>query len=148
MRHGELVEIQRRVFAGSASVAQVWFQANFSRWDDDRCVLDYHQPLGMPPFLALDYVRSGRKTRYRTFVGACHVLDEIARIRGTQAIVAHVTNASISDRFLVRLGWQRHLERWSGRHWIRRFYDGYPESTLGRYLAPAAAATFERRRQI
>jgi hypothetical protein len=61
-------------------------------------------------------------------------LDEIARIRGAVAIVAHVTNGSISDRLLQRFGWQQHLEHWQGRHWIRRFYDGYPETSVGRYL--------------
>ena len=69
-----------------------------------------------------------------TCVGAGHVLDEIARIRGATAIVAHVTNHNITDRLLVRLGWQQHMPHWKGRHWIRRFYDGYPESTLQRYV--------------
>ena len=89
----------------------------------------------MSGFLTLDYVRSGTKAGYKSLVGAHHVLEEIARLRGAMAIVAHVSNGGISDRFLQRLGWQRHLEHWSGRHWIRRFYDGYPPSSLNRYLA-------------
>ena len=133
MKSGELVEIQRRLCCGSVSVAQVWWQAKYGRKDDDICWLDYHQPRGMPAFLTLDYIRSGTHAGYKTFVGACHVLDEIARIRGASAIVAHVTNHNISDRLLERLGWQRHLQHWSGRHWIRRFYDGYPNSDLSRY---------------
>ena len=133
MQGGRLVEVQHRLTCGSVSMAQVWWQAKYGRDDDNLCWLDYHQPLGMPQFLTLDYIRSGRHAGYKTFVGACHVLDEIARIRSAQAIVAHVTNQSISDRLLTRLGWQRHLEHWKGRHWIRRFYDGYPDSTLHRY---------------
>jgi hypothetical protein len=35
---------------------------------------------------------------------------------------------------LQRQGWERHLQHWSGRHWIRRFYDGYPDSGIERYL--------------
>ena len=134
MRGGALVEIQRRLVCGSVSVAQVWWQAKYGRQDDDVCWLDYHQPLGMPRFLTLDYVRSGSLAGYKTFVGACHVLDEVARIRDATAIVAHVSNHNITDRLLRRLGWQQHLHHWKGRHWIRRFYDGYPESTLERYL--------------
>ncbi len=134
MQAGRLVEIQRRLCCGSVSVAQVWWQAKYGRNDDDVCWLDYHQPFGMPSFLTLDYIRSGSLAGYKTFVGACHVLDEIASIRGASAIVAHVTNQHISDRLLVRLGWQRHLNHWSGRHWIRRFYDGYPESSVQRYM--------------
>ncbi len=135
MQSGRLVEIQHRLCCGNVSVAQVWWQARFGRNDDDLCWLDYHQPLGMPSFLTLDYIRSGRFAGYKTFVGACHVLDEIARIRGASAIVAHVSNHNITDRLLTRLGWQRHAEHWQGRHWIRRFYDGYPKSSLDRYLA-------------
>lgn len=138
MRDGRLVEIQHRLLSGSVSVAQVWWQAKYGRNQDDLCWLDYHQPFGMSAFLTLDYVRSGSLAGYKTFVGACHVLDEIARIRGAQAIVAHVTNSQISDRLLQRLGWEPHLPHWQGRHWIRRFYDGYPESTLHRYLAKTA----------
>lgn len=134
MKAGKLVEIQRRLACGNVSVAEVWWQAKFGRRDDDYCWLDYHQPLGMPGFLTLDYIRSGTLASYRTFIGACHVLDEIARIRSASAIVAHVTNRNISDRLLQRHGWDRHLEHWKGRHWIRRFYDGYPPSRIHRYL--------------
>ena len=134
MQAGQLVEIQRRLSCGSVSVAQVWWQAKYGRNDDDICWLDYHQPRGMPGFLTLDYIRSGTLAGYKTFVGACRVLDEVAKIRSASAIVAHVTNHNISDRLLERLGWQRHLEQWQGRHWIRRFYDGYPDGDVSRYL--------------
>ncbi len=135
MKGGRLIEVQHRLMGGSASVAQVWWQSRYGRSDDDICWLDYHQPLGMPRFLTLDYIRSGSQAGYKTFVGACHVLDEIARQRSVTAIVAHVSNRSISDRLLTRLGWQQHQTSWKGRHWIRRFYDGYPESALHRYAA-------------
>lgn len=135
MKAGRLVEIQHRLMCGSASVAQVWWQAKYGRNDDDVCWLDYHQPFGMPAFLTLDYIRSGSRAGYRTFVGAVHVLDEIARIRSASAIVAHVTNGAITDRLLTRLGWEQHAKHWKGRHWIRRFYDGYPDSAIHRYAA-------------
>lgn len=135
MRAGRLVEIQHRLTCGSVSVAQVWWQAKYGRSDDDICWLDYHQPFGMRGFLTLDYIRSGTLAGYKSFIGACHVLDEIAKVRGASAIVAHVTNGNISDRLLTRLGWQQHMTGWSGRHWIRRFYDGYPQATLHRYTA-------------
>ena len=134
MQNGHLLHIKKRLMCGSVSMAQVWWQAKYGRSDDEICWLDYHQPLGMPTFLTLDYVRSGKHAGFKTFVGACHVLDEIARIRGAVAIVAHVSNGNLSDRFMQRMGWEEHMENWSGRHWIRRFYDGYPKSTLHRYL--------------
>jgi hypothetical protein len=134
MRSGQLIEIQRRLTCGSVSVAEVWWQARYGRNDDGICWLDYHQPFGMPGFLTLDYIRSGTRAGYKSLAGAARVLEEIAKLRGATAIVAHVTNGNISDRLLERLGWQRHLEHWKGRHWNRRFYDGYPASTLNRYL--------------
>ena len=134
-----LVEIQHRLMCGSASIAQVWWQAKYGRSDDEICWLDYHQPRGMPTFLTLDYVRSGKQAGFKSFVGACHVLDEIARLRGATAIVAHVSNGNLSDRFMQRMGWEEHMHGWSGRHWIRRFYDGYPKPTLHRYVPGATA---------
>ena len=133
MRAGQLVEIQHRLLCGNVSVTEVWLQAKFGRRDDDCCWLDYHQPLGMPSFLTLDYIRTGTLASYQTFIGACHILDEIARIRSTAAIVAHVTNRNLTDRLMMRHGWERHMEDWKGRHWIRRFYDGYPKSRIHRY---------------
>ncbi|KAA5544334.1 hypothetical protein FYK55_08265 [Roseiconus nitratireducens] len=134
LQAGKLLRIERRLFVGSVSVAQVWWQNRYGRPDDDLCWLDYHQPMGMPAFLTVDYIRSGRNAGYASLIAAGHVLEEIARLRGTQAIVAHVSTTSISDRLLTRHGWQRHLHHWAGRHWIRRFYDGYPDTQLDRYL--------------
>jgi hypothetical protein len=139
MRGGRLVEIQHRLLAGSVSVAQVWWQSKYGRTDDHDCWLDYHQPLGMPGFLTLDYIRAGKRAGYKSFIGATHVLNEIARARDASAIVAHISNGNISDRFLHRIGWEEHLTNWNGRHWIRRFYNGYPESSLSRYVADLPA---------
>lgn len=133
MRDGRLDRIERRLTVGAVSVAQVWWQSRYRGLTGNVCQLDYHQPFGMPGFLTLDYIRGGDACSYKTFAGACHVLDQIARERQAQAIVANITNQAISDRFLQRMGWQQHLDTWSGRHWIRRFYDGYPNTDLSRY---------------
>ena len=84
MRGGKLIEIQQRLLCGNVSVAEVWLQAKYGRRDDDCCWLDYHQPLGMPSFLTLDYIRAGTLVSYKTLIGACQTLDEIARIRSTR----------------------------------------------------------------
>ncbi|EMI45964.1 hypothetical protein [Rhodopirellula sp. SWK7] len=126
MRAGRLVSVEQHWLRSPVSIAQVWWESNHGRLRGDECLLDYHVPRGLPSFMTLDYIRSGSETSYRTFIGACHVLNEIARLRRADAIVAHVTNVRISDRLLERLSWQRHQEHWRGRHYIRRFYDGYP----------------------
>jgi hypothetical protein len=136
MEAGHLVAIENHLLSSPVSIAQVWWESNHGRIQGDVCHLDFHVPRGMPAFLTLDYVRSGNQTSYKTFLGACNILNEVARIKRVGAIVAHITNGRISDRLLERQGWQRHMPNWRGRHFIRRFYDGYPEINLKRYMRP------------
>ncbi len=84
--------------------------------------------------MVLDFVRSGPGTQLATFRGACQILDEIARLRESVAIVAHVSTEAISDRLLTRWGWEQHATGMRGRHWIKRFYNGYPAINCERYL--------------
>ncbi len=93
---------------------------------NDRCDLYFHTPLSAPQFLTLSYVHSSDSTSFATVYVATLVLDEVARIKGSLAIVANVTNDKISDRVLSRWGWQPHCLNWSGRHFIKRFYEKYP----------------------
>ncbi len=54
------------------------------------------------------------------------VLDEIARLKRSHAIVAEINNPRISDRLMERWGWERHCLSWRGRHFIKRFYGVFP----------------------
>lgn len=93
----------------------------------DRCLLYYNQPRRMPSFLALKYVVSYRGATLATFRGALSVLDEIARIKRTDAIVCDAANLRISDRLATRWGWEHHCpSRWH-RNFIKRFYGNYAE---------------------
>ncbi|MGI9457762.1 MAG: hypothetical protein ACR2NU_14450 [Aeoliella sp.] len=92
----------------------------------DRCRLYYNQPRGMPNFLALKYVVSTPGTQYATFRAALTVLDAIAELKRTDAILCDAANSRLSDRFMNRLGWEAHKpQRWH-RNYIRRFYGEYP----------------------
>jgi len=93
----------------------------------DRCLLYYNQPRGSDNFLALKYVVSYRDATLATFHGALQVLDAIARLKRTDAIVCDVANLRISDRLAARWGWEPHCpSRWH-RHFIKRFYGQYPD---------------------
>lgn len=98
------------------------------RWRaGNACRLYYNQPLGYENFLALKFVFSQRGATLADFHGALAVLDEIARIKGTDALLCDVANARISDRLLARWGWQPHKpQRWH-RNYIKRFYGEYPK---------------------
>ena len=99
------------------------------RGSADRCLLYYNQPRRMPNFLALKYVVSTSGTSYKTFRAALVVLDAIAELKHIDAIVCDAANIRLSDRLMVRLGWEPHKpERWH-RNYIRRFYGVYPTAT-------------------
>lgn len=91
----------------------------------NRCLLYYNQPRNCPNFLALKYVVSQRDTTLATFRLALRVLDRVAAIKRSDAIVAEVSNLRISDRLLRRWGWEPHLAGGWRRHWIKRFYGDY-----------------------
>jgi hypothetical protein len=92
----------------------------------NRCLLYYNQPRSCPNFLALKYVVSSFRGTLRTFRGALVVLDEIARLKGSDAIVCELANLRISDRLATRWGWEPHVEHSRRRHFIKRFYGNYP----------------------
>jgi hypothetical protein len=92
----------------------------------DRCLLYYNQPRRMPSFLALKYIVSTSGTRYRTIRAALEVLDAVAELKRTDAIVCDAANVRLTDRVMARHGWEPHKpQRWH-RNYIRRFYGEYP----------------------
>lgn len=92
----------------------------------NRCLVYYNQPRGFGNFLALVYGLSARHTTLATFRRALGVLDQIAQLKGTDALLCDAANTRISDRLLARCGWEPHKpERWH-RHFIKRFYGRYP----------------------
>jgi hypothetical protein len=93
----------------------------------DTCWLYYNQPCRHRRFLALKYIVSSPHATFQTLRGALVVLDEIARLKGTDAIVAEVRNLRISHRLLRRWGWERQLVSSRRRHYIKRFYGTYCE---------------------
>ncbi len=143
MRGGKLVSIAPRWWSLPTSIARVWWQERFRPGAVDQCQLDYRSSR-LGGFIVVDFIQSGPGTQLDTFRGACQMLDEIACIREAVAIVAHVSTTSISDRLLRRWGWQPHAHGLSGRHWIKRFYDGYQEIKLDHYLPSDRAASHER----
>lgn len=97
------------------------------RWrPGNRCWLYYRQPRRFPQFLVLDYVVSTRAATLATFRGALGVLDEIARLKGSDALLCDVASTRISDRLLSRWGWAPHAQGRGHRHFIKRFYGTYP----------------------
>ncbi len=124
---GRLVGVHGRWWPYYGSWFQVYWDMALRPLKRDRCELYFHKPLGSKDFLCLSYVHSGARTSLSSFYLATLVLDEIARVKGSKAIVCNVTNHRISDRLMERWGWQAHCQKWRGRHFIKRFYGHYPK---------------------
>lgn len=129
-REGNLVTIRFKPWPKIISATEAaWLGAfKHKRVDQDRCRIFYNQPIGHRSFLALKYIESTLGTTLATLRRTMQVLDEIARVKKTDAILAHVTNKRISDRLLRRWGWETHLNHKRSRHFIKRFYGEYPPS--------------------
>jgi hypothetical protein len=102
------------------------------RWPGDRIWIYYNQPWQFRNFLVLQYVVSARQTSVATLCRGLAVLDEIARLKQSDAILCEVSNWRISADLLGRAGWVRHCpSRWH-RHYIKRFYGVYPPKLGGK----------------
>ncbi len=93
----------------------------------DRCLLYYNQPRSASNFLALKYIVSTSGTSYRTLVASFKLLEMLAEIKASDALVTDVANQRLSDRFMKRLGWESHKPQKFHRNYIRRYYGTYPE---------------------
>ena len=125
---GEFRRIAFRPWPKVISLAEIqWLgRRTHQRLRADACRLYFNQPATSRNYLALKYVVSSFGTSYRTILVAQRVLDEVARIKGSDAIVCEVTNDRIADRMMRRWGWEPHLASSGRRHYIKRFDGVYP----------------------
>ncbi len=125
---GKLVAIHLRPWPKLISTTEAQWLGGWQhgRRRKDQCLMYYNQPVGQSNFLALKYVVTSFGTKYRTVRKALLILDQVACLKQTDAIVAEITNRRISDRALERMGWVKHFPNSGKRHFIRRFYGQYP----------------------
>ena len=94
--------------------------------EGDRCLLYFNQPRRFRNFLVVKYIVSSRGTGYATYRRVLEALDEVARIKGTDALLCDLANHRITESMSRRWGWEPHKpSRWH-RHYIKRFYGVYP----------------------
>jgi len=101
-----------------------------ARGQADRCLLYFNQPLRHSRYLALKYLVSTLATSSATVLAALTMLDAVAELKRSDAILCDVTNARFSDRLISRLGWQSHKPQRGHRNYIKRFYGDYPALRL------------------
>ncbi len=92
----------------------------------NRLLVYIDQPRQFPNFLTVKYVLSGAAATFASCHRAARLVDEIARIKRSDALLCDVSNLRISDRLMRRWGWESHKpQRWR-RNYIKRFYGEYP----------------------
>jgi hypothetical protein len=91
----------------------------------DRCRLYYNQPRRFPNFLVLKYIQSSQEGSLASLNRVLETLDEIARIKRSDALLCDVSNWRISTAMMTRYGWQPHAPSMWHRHFIKRFYGVY-----------------------
>lgn len=101
-----------------------WGEYSHRNRRGDRCRLYYNQPRGSNRYLALKYIHSQRGTSLRSFQKALSVLDHIAEMKRTDALVCEAANLRLNLRVMQRYGWEQHTN--SPRNYIKRFYGSYP----------------------
>ena len=122
------------------SLPEVWLVGRWShrRGDEDRCRLYYDQPRRFPNFLAVKYIVSRPKTTLGTVCRVLEALDEVARLKGVDALLCAAISRRISTKILARWGWEPHCRSGWQRHYIKRFYGEYP--TAVGWIASGAEA--------
>ena len=139
VRDGQLAAIHVRRFPKIVSALEIeWLgRRRHNNSPGDRCRLYYNQPRRHGNYLALVYVVSDRDCTFASFRRAVELLDEVARVKQSDAILCDVWNLRISDRLLARWGYEPHKpQRWHRNH-IKRFYGAYPSQHTAATLAPA-----------
>lgn len=128
---GRLTAIHLRLWpkVASALESEWWGRRYHERHPGDRCLLYYNQPRRCPNYLALTYIRSSRDTSFASFRRALETLDEVARLKRSDAILCDAWNLRISDRLFARWGWEPHKPQAWHRNFIKRFYGVYPDRT-------------------
>ena len=95
-----------------------------------RCRLFFNQPLGHRNFLTISYIESTFGSSFKNFHLALMVLDLLAMRKRCDAVLCELSNDRISDRLMIRWGWERHLPGSTKRHWIKRFYGDFSRVEL------------------
>ena len=126
---GRFCRVTLRPFPKGASIPGIWLIGGWQHRHrtGDRIRLYYNQPWRFPNVLVLKYAESARDTSMATLLRAAAVLDEIARLKQSDALLCDVANARITTKMLGRYGWEPHCPSWFHRHYIKRFYGVYPQ---------------------
>ncbi len=93
----------------------------------DRCLLYFDQSWRQPNYLAVKYLLTYGGTSYASVVAARRAVDDVARIKRSDALVCQVSNKRLNGRIMKRCGWEPLNDSPRCTLYVRRFYGEYPE---------------------
>ena len=97
------------------------FQDSYRRTlPEDHCRVYYAFPRSAPGFMSVLYARSGPNTQYKTLYRAVVVMDEIAMLRESNAIVCQAIGPRTTERLMNRWGYVSHAPALGDNHYIKR----------------------------
>ena len=113
------------------SIYPRWWPRLGSRWESywdrynrklptDFCVAYYAFPRSAPGYMSLLYARSGPSTQYKTIYRAVFTLEQIAKLRNSNAIVCEMISERGTERLMNRWGYVRHALSLGDNHYIKR----------------------------
>lgn len=94
----------------------------------DRCLLYFDQSWRQPNYLAVKYLLTYGGTSYASVVAARRAVDDVARVKGSDALVCQVSNKRLNGRIMKRWGWEPLNDSPRCTLYVRRFYGEYPGS--------------------
>ncbi len=130
---GRLTQIVLRPWPKRVWLFQAWIAARLQHkyLGGDRCWLYYNQPRLTPAYLAVPYMLSAHETRLTSIQCAVQTLEQIAAIKGCDAILCDAANPRITDRVMRRFGYVSHAPMWLHRNYIKRLYESRPSEPYG-----------------
>ena len=117
---GKLLGIYPRWWPRIASEWESFRDSAIRSLPTDFCRVYYAFPRRVPGFMSVLYARSGPNTKYKTLYRAVVVMEEIARLRDSHAIVCQMINLRASERLMNRWGYVRHALALGNNHYIKR----------------------------
>lgn len=117
---GKLLGIYPRWWPRIASEWESFRESTIRSLPTNFCRAYYAFPKRTPGFMSVLYALSGPNTQYKTLYRAVVVMDEIARLRDSHAIVCQMINLRASERLMNRWGYVRHALALGDNHYIKR----------------------------
>jgi len=117
---GKLLSIRPRWWPRIGSQWESFRDSYVRAMPNDVLLAYYAFPRRSPGFMSVLYAHSGPKTQYKTLYRAVLSMDEIARLRKTQAIVCQTVSNLANERLMNRWGYVRHAFSLGDNHFIKR----------------------------